>query len=58
MPDLQGGLAFMSSSNRDQWASSFNNFAPRAGIAYRITNNLVARAGYGIFFDRTTLRAR
>jgi hypothetical protein len=28
------------------------NFAPRIGIAYRITNKLVFRGGYGIFFDR------
>jgi hypothetical protein len=28
------------------------NFAPRIGLAYRITNRLVFRAGYGIFFDR------
>jgi hypothetical protein len=28
------------------------NFAPRLGIAYRITDKLVFRGGYGIFFDR------
>ena len=28
------------------------NIAPRVGLAYRITNRLVFRAGYGIFFDR------
>jgi len=28
------------------------NFAPRFGLAYRITNKLVFRGGYGIFFDR------
>jgi hypothetical protein len=28
------------------------NFAPRIGMAYRITNKLVFRGGYGIFFDR------
>jgi outer membrane receptor protein involved in Fe transport len=28
------------------------NFAPRFGLAYRITNKLVFRAGYGIFYDR------
>jgi hypothetical protein len=26
------------------------NFAPRLGIAYQITNKLVMRAGYGIFY--------
>ncbi|HEV1288301.1 MAG TPA: TonB-dependent receptor [Bryobacteraceae bacterium] len=28
------------------------NVAPRFGLAYRITNRLVFRAGYGIFYDR------
>ena len=28
------------------------NFAPRFGLAYRITNHLAFRAGYGIFYDR------
>jgi hypothetical protein len=27
-----------------------NNFAPRIGLAYRATNNLVIRTGYGIFY--------
>ena len=27
-----------------------NNFAPRVGLAYQLTNRLVARAGYGIFY--------
>lgn len=26
------------------------NFAPRVGVAYQVTNKLVARAGYGIFY--------
>jgi hypothetical protein len=28
------------------------NFAPRIGMAYRVTNRLVFRGGYGIFYDR------
>ncbi len=27
-----------------------NNFAPRIGLAYQVTNKLVMRAGYGIFY--------
>ena len=27
-----------------------NNFAPRVGLAYKITNKLVLRGGYGIFY--------
>jgi outer membrane receptor protein involved in Fe transport len=30
-----------------------NNFAPRFGLAYRISNKLVFRAGYGMFFGGT-----
>ena len=31
--------------------SDTNNFAPRLGLAYRLNDNLVARAGYGIYYD-------
>jgi hypothetical protein len=30
----------------------YSNFAPRVGIAYRLNNKLVARAGFGLFYDR------
>ncbi len=29
-----------------------NNFAPRVGLAYSITDKLVVRGGYGLFYDR------
>jgi hypothetical protein len=29
-----------------------NNFAPRIGFAYAISNKLVIRGGYGLFYDR------
>lgn len=29
-----------------------NNFAPRIGLAYSITDKLVVRGGYGLFYDR------
>ena len=28
------------------------NFAPRMGVAYRLSNRLVLRSGYGIYYDR------
>ncbi len=28
------------------------NFAPRVGVAYKLTSRLALRAGYGIFYDR------
>ena len=30
----------------------YSNFAPRVGLAYRVTDKLVARAGFGFFYDR------
>ncbi len=35
-----------------------NNFAPRVGLAYRLNDSgsLVARAGYGIYYDRLSTR--
>lgn len=35
-----------------------NNFAPRVGFAYRLTDsdNLVLRGGYGIYYDRPSTR--
>jgi hypothetical protein len=35
------------------WKTTYNNFAPRIGIAYRLTDNgdFVVRAGAGIFYD-------
>ncbi len=37
-------------NGRYAWAPDNVNFAPRAGIAYKITDRLVARIGAGIFF--------
>lgn len=32
----------------------WNNFAPRVGLAYRVSDNWVIRAGAGLFFDQRT----
>ncbi len=51
-PAYKGKLALVNSPDR----SSRNNtdlknlWAPRLGIAYRVTNNTVIRTGYGIFY--------
>jgi hypothetical protein len=31
--------------------TNYNNWAPRVGLAYRINDTTVVRAGYGIFYD-------
>jgi hypothetical protein len=38
-------------NNRYAWAPENTDFAPRLGIAYKVTDKLVARAGAGIFFE-------
>ncbi len=30
----------------------YNNFAPRVGLAYQVSEKLVVRGGYGLFYDR------
>lgn len=47
---VRGGMVFAEPWNRDAWPTDWNNWAPRVGLAYRVTNKLVARSGFGIFF--------
>jgi hypothetical protein len=37
--------------NRGITNLEFNNFAPRVGIAYRVTNKTVIRTAYGVFYS-------
>lgn len=53
LPDLKGGLRFANEENRGQWETPLNNFAPRLGLAYKIADTIVARAGYGIYYVPT-----
>jgi hypothetical protein len=50
---LRGGLVFVTPDNRGAWDTDWNNFAPRFGMAYKITDKLVMRGGYGLFFPQT-----
>jgi hypothetical protein len=52
--DLRGGFEFATEDDRGQWEQDWNDFAPRLGAAYKITDKLVARAGYGIFYATTS----
>jgi len=49
---VHGGFEYAGINRNDRYAWPPNNkdFAPRAGIAFKITDRLVARAGAGIFF--------
>jgi outer membrane receptor protein involved in Fe transport len=55
---LTGGLSFANSHNRGLWDAQHTNFDPRISLAYKVTDKLVARAGYGIFNPNTLRRER
>jgi len=50
---LTGGLTYLNSSKRGLWDSNMLNFDPRISLAFKISNKLVTRAGYGIFNPNT-----
>ncbi len=47
---INGGYIYKSSSNRYAWDPDNKNFAPRVGIAYKLTDRIVARSGFGMFY--------
>lgn len=51
---LRGGFQFASTSDRRAWPTDKSDWAPRIGIAYRLTDKLVLRSGFGIFYVPTT----
>ncbi len=50
---LKGGLRFagVDGQPRGLWRPDRNNLVPRFGVAYKLANSAMVRAGYGIFFD-------
>jgi Carboxypeptidase regulatory-like domain/TonB dependent receptor len=53
LPNLLGAIEFTNSSNRAPYNTPYNNLAPRLGLAYRVTDKLVVRSGYGITYTRS-----
>lgn len=53
-----GGLAGVPEVDETLVPSDKNNFAPRVGFAYRLNDSgtLVARGGYGIYYDKFSTR--
>ncbi|MEO8735001.1 MAG: TonB-dependent receptor [Edaphobacter sp.] len=49
---IYGGLGFagVNGNSRSPFNTDYSNIQPRIGAAYRITNGLVLRGGYGIFY--------
>ena len=50
---VSGGLVFAASSNRGLWQAQHDNFDPRVSLAYKFTDRLVGRAGFGLFNSNT-----
>ncbi|MGI8743128.1 MAG: carboxypeptidase regulatory-like domain-containing protein [Bryobacteraceae bacterium] len=50
--NLTGGLLFVNTGGQSQAAfnQDLNNWQPRIGAAYRVSERTVARGGYGIFY--------
>jgi len=48
--NLRGGLVYTDENNRGQTLTDWMDFAPRFGFSYKLTNRIVARGGYGIFY--------
>ena len=47
---LKGGLLFTSPKNRLPYTKDLNDWQPRAGIAWQVSQNLVIRGGFGIIY--------
>ena len=41
----------LSSTRQKFYKTTYNNFAPRVGAAYRLFENTVVRGGFGVFYD-------
>lgn len=48
---LLGGERFASSSDRHSYATTYKNYQPRFGLAYKLLRDTVVRGGYGIYFS-------
>ena len=50
---LMGGLQFADGNHRFPYRRDLNNFQPRVGLAYQLSDRLVLRAGYGVIYFNT-----
>ena len=55
--NLRGGLIFTDQNTRSPFDPDTNNFGPRFGLAYRLNEKTVVRAGYGLFYSLTRATA-
>ena len=47
------GIAYDPNLRPGVWFPDRNNFGPRVGLAYRISDSTAIRGGYGIFYAKT-----
>ncbi len=57
LPIEFGGFVFPKNGSDCGCKRDTNNFAPRIGLAYRVTNNTVIRAGAGLFYGEANSAA-
>jgi hypothetical protein len=50
---LNGGLQFVSASNRYPYPKDLNNFQPRFGIEFQLSPSTVLRGGFGVIYFNT-----
>jgi hypothetical protein len=48
---VTGGLTFATPDNRRAARADRNDWSPRIGLAYRLNDRTVLRAGFGLFYD-------
>ncbi|MBL8218781.1 MAG: carboxypeptidase regulatory-like domain-containing protein [Bryobacterales bacterium] len=48
--NLTGGLVYLDTKNRHSWNTDWTDFAPRMGLSYKVTEKMVVRTGYGMFY--------
>jgi hypothetical protein len=55
--NVKGGLLYADSNNRGFFSADKNNLQPRVGVAYKLFDKTVLRAGWGIFHVPVVLAA-
>jgi hypothetical protein len=55
--DLKGAVNYVTADNRRQVPTDKNNFGPRIGFAYNISDRTVLRAAYSIFYSASAYQA-
>ncbi len=58
IPDLKGGLVFVTEQDRREFDTDRNNWSPRFGFAYQARSKTVVRGAYGLFYAPSPQSAR